>query len=68
MIKIIRLECNSKIIVFRLLLKIGRYSLFYEPESLQLKRNNEGIDGEKLDIWAFGVTLFCFPFLELPFY
>jgi len=28
----------------------------------------EGIDGESVDIWALGVTLFCFTFMELPFY
>ena len=38
------------------------------PESLTNSSNKEGIDGEALDIWAFGVTLFCFVFLELPFY
>ena len=37
------------------------------PETL-LENNHEGIDGIVLDIWAFGVTLFCFVFMQLPFY
>lgn len=38
------------------------------PECLDKNAIAEGIRGKPLDIWALGVTIFAFTFMELPFY
>ena len=39
---------------------------FMAPETLNIKSNNI-YDGECLDVWALGVSLYCFAFGEVPF-
>jgi len=39
---------------------------FMAPETLNIKSNNI-YDGDCLDVWALGVTLYCFAFGEVPF-
>ena len=46
---------------------MGGTHFFMSPECHNVSPN-EAIDGKLVDIWAFGVTLFCFTFMELPFY
>ncbi len=38
------------------------------PECLDKSAMAKGIRGKPLDIWALGVTLFAFTFLNLPFF
>ena len=37
------------------------------PECLDKDTMSKGIRGRPLDIWALGVTIFAFTFLELPY-
>ena len=37
------------------------------PECLK-KGNTNGYCGKKSDVWSLGVCLYCYIFLELPFY
>ena len=39
---------------------------FLAPESF-LPEKEKVINGKPLDIWAIGITMYCFKFLELPF-
>lgn len=44
---------------------------FMAPETLDTVPNSEGLiafNGPALDIWALGVSLYCFVFGEVPFY
>ena len=40
---------------------------FMSPETFTYC-STAGIDGDVVDIWALGVTFFCFVFMELPFF
>lgn len=53
--------------------KIVGTPAFIAPEICHLGSNeyeleNTTIDGYKLDIWSFGITLYCLIFNDLPFY
>lgn len=37
------------------------------PECFQKERDRT-VDGKALDVWALGVTIFCFYYRRLPFY
>lgn len=40
---------------------------FWSPELWKLKNNEEGYNGQALDIWSAAVTYFCVRFQQLPF-
>jgi serine/threonine protein kinase len=40
---------------------------FMAPECFQKERDRT-VDGKALDVWALGVTIFCFYYRRLPFY
>ena len=46
---------------------MGGTHFFMSPEA-ECAESKETVDGKLVDIWAFGITLFSFTFMELPFY
>lgn len=40
---------------------------FMSPESCNPITKKQGFSGKKSDVWAFGVTLFAFAFMDVPF-